>query len=449
MTAVGRQRREADRRRPRGRLRRPVAQGRFAAPADPRRPQPDRAAARDASCAPRPPWEPRRCRLMLRPRRDSPSLASAGGRVRVPRPQPEPPRRAPGTTSRPTGWAPTRRRSVRRTAARRRARDVRRGRQLLVRAAARRDRRAGGDARRAGRAALPDRRRQPRHRLWTRGCRRRCAWSPTSSAPPAATAGGDAVPDRPPVVAARRRMARHAGPRRSRPPGSASYGDVLGELAAVGAVTGAQAAGRRQRAVVAGRRPRSLAAAGRTHARHLRAASWSTRPTGTTTATPALRARRRGGDLGLLQPARGVGARRRRRRWRPAGGGSGARSRPGASDARGRCIFTELGYRSRAGATAAPWDESAGGTPDLEEQRRAFAAFRRVWTGRPDPRRRLRLELVRLRRPGHHQLHPARQARRERRSAPCSARCSSIYFVGPMPAAIIVPTETNAVTGMV
>jgi hypothetical protein len=44
-------------------------------------------------------------------------------------------------------------------------------------------------------------------------------------------------------------------------------------------------------------------------------------------------------------------------------------------------IFTELGYRSRAGATAAPWDEVPGGRPDLDEQRRGFAAFRRVWTG--------------------------------------------------------------------
>jgi hypothetical protein len=43
-------------------------------------------------------------------------------------------------------------------------------------------------------------------------------------------------------------------------------------------------------------------------------------------------------------------------------------------------IFTELGYRSRVGASAAPWDESGGGEPDLEEQRRAFEAFRRVWT---------------------------------------------------------------------
>jgi hypothetical protein len=44
-------------------------------------------------------------------------------------------------------------------------------------------------------------------------------------------------------------------------------------------------------------------------------------------------------------------------------------------------IFTELGYRSRAGATAAPWDEGPGGTPDPDEQRRGFAAFRRAWTG--------------------------------------------------------------------
>jgi hypothetical protein len=44
-------------------------------------------------------------------------------------------------------------------------------------------------------------------------------------------------------------------------------------------------------------------------------------------------------------------------------------------------LFTELGYRSRTGATASPWDETPGGTPNLDEQRRAFAAFRRVWTG--------------------------------------------------------------------
>ena len=46
-------------------------------------------------------------------------------------------------------------------------------------------------------------------------------------------------------------------------------------------------------------------------------------------------------------------------------------------------LFTEVGYRSRAGSTAAPWDESPGGTPDLDEQRRAFSAFRRTWTRTP------------------------------------------------------------------
>lgn len=43
-------------------------------------------------------------------------------------------------------------------------------------------------------------------------------------------------------------------------------------------------------------------------------------------------------------------------------------------------IFTEVGYRSRANATAAPWEEAPGGTPDLDEQRRGFEAFRLAWT---------------------------------------------------------------------
>ena len=43
-------------------------------------------------------------------------------------------------------------------------------------------------------------------------------------------------------------------------------------------------------------------------------------------------------------------------------------------------LFTEVGYRSRAGATAAPWDESSGGTPDLAEQQRGFEAFRLAFT---------------------------------------------------------------------
>jgi hypothetical protein len=44
-------------------------------------------------------------------------------------------------------------------------------------------------------------------------------------------------------------------------------------------------------------------------------------------------------------------------------------------------VFTELGYRSRTGTTATPWDEGSRGAPDGDEQRRAFAAFRRAWAG--------------------------------------------------------------------
>ena len=46
-------------------------------------------------------------------------------------------------------------------------------------------------------------------------------------------------------------------------------------------------------------------------------------------------------------------------------------------------VLTEVGYRSRAGSTVAPWDETSGGAPDLEEQRRAFAAFREAWADEP------------------------------------------------------------------
>jgi len=43
-------------------------------------------------------------------------------------------------------------------------------------------------------------------------------------------------------------------------------------------------------------------------------------------------------------------------------------------------VFTELGYRSKAGTTATPWDETPGGKPDMEEQVRGFESFRKVWT---------------------------------------------------------------------
>ena len=47
-------------------------------------------------------------------------------------------------------------------------------------------------------------------------------------------------------------------------------------------------------------------------------------------------------------------------------------------------VFSELGYRSRTGSTAAPWDEVKGGVPDGDEQARAFQAFRAAWTA-PGP----------------------------------------------------------------
>jgi hypothetical protein len=52
-------------------------------------------------------------------------------------------------------------------------------------------------------------------------------------------------------------------------------------------------------------------------------------------------------------------------------------------------VLTELGYRSRTGATAAPWDEVQGGVPDVDEQARAFQAFRQAWTARGQPPSRL------------------------------------------------------------
>jgi hypothetical protein len=42
-------------------------------------------------------------------------------------------------------------------------------------------------------------------------------------------------------------------------------------------------------------------------------------------------------------------------------------------------LFTEVGYRSRQGCTAAPWEEASGGLPDPDEQTRAFEAFRQAW----------------------------------------------------------------------
>lgn len=42
-------------------------------------------------------------------------------------------------------------------------------------------------------------------------------------------------------------------------------------------------------------------------------------------------------------------------------------------------LFTEVGYLSQRGAAAWPWDEGARQPVDLDEQRRAYAAFCRTW----------------------------------------------------------------------
>jgi hypothetical protein len=44
-----------------------------------------------------------------------------------------------------------------------------------------------------------------------------------------------------------------------------------------------------------------------------------------------------------------------------------------------RLLFTELGYPSLDGAAYRPWEYTLGGTLDLEEQRRCYAAFVDVW----------------------------------------------------------------------
>ncbi|MCD6499651.1 MAG: hypothetical protein J7M25_15275 [Deltaproteobacteria bacterium] len=46
-----------------------------------------------------------------------------------------------------------------------------------------------------------------------------------------------------------------------------------------------------------------------------------------------------------------------------------------------KLLFTEVGYMSQQGAAHAPWNEGAMRRLDLEEQRRAYEAFIRVWNG--------------------------------------------------------------------
>lgn len=46
-------------------------------------------------------------------------------------------------------------------------------------------------------------------------------------------------------------------------------------------------------------------------------------------------------------------------------------------------LLTEVGYLSQRGAVAWPWEEAAQKPVDLEDQRRAYEAFARVWQGEP------------------------------------------------------------------
>ena len=46
-------------------------------------------------------------------------------------------------------------------------------------------------------------------------------------------------------------------------------------------------------------------------------------------------------------------------------------------------LLTEVGYLSQRGAAAWPWEEAAEKPVDLEDQRRAYEAFARVWQGEP------------------------------------------------------------------
>lgn len=46
-------------------------------------------------------------------------------------------------------------------------------------------------------------------------------------------------------------------------------------------------------------------------------------------------------------------------------------------------IFTEVGYPSRDGGAKEPWDYTRTTKPDLEEQRRAYSAFVKAWSGSP------------------------------------------------------------------
>jgi len=47
-------------------------------------------------------------------------------------------------------------------------------------------------------------------------------------------------------------------------------------------------------------------------------------------------------------------------------------------------LFTEVGYPSLDGCAVAPWDYTVGAPANPEEQRRAYSAFTRAWSGAPE-----------------------------------------------------------------
>ena len=205
----------------------------------------------------------------------------------------------------------------------------------------------------------------------------------TVRAAPSARTRGDVVPDHAPVGARARAVARHPGAQRSRrlvP----HYGDLIGELAAAGAMTGAK------RLVVGSElssldgRSGPLASAGREASARFFPASSSTPRTGITTRPPGssssvdedgisgyfnLRDGAAPADDATLE----AGWRRARRADRRL-----ARRPDGTLHLhRARLPIAHRSLRRALGR------RSPGGTPDLEEQRRAFAAFRRVWATAP------------------------------------------------------------------
>ena len=264
---------------------------------------------------------------------------------------------------------------------------VRRGRELRLRPAAGRDRHARGQPRGPGGAALPGARRVhravPAHPAVAQpvGHRRGHPGRPPGGS------GGDVVPDRAPGGAAPpERMAGHP---RARQPGRLvrQLRRGAGRSGGAGHDDRGLAAGHRVRAVVAGWRPRrATSTAGNacsSASGPSTRACWSTRPTGTTTRTPGcwIWSTRRGwSPTSSCAPS---AARRTCPRWSGAGASCARRSLRWRAGRKQPFLFTEVGYRSRQGATASPWDEGGGGAPDLDEQRRAFAAFRNVWAPAP------------------------------------------------------------------